>query len=1623
MRHKKLFNAMLTGIILLHGLPASGQEMTPLTGTPPTVRDAWYDMNGDGKMEYLEVGNSTETGDGQWQTTLTWHDLEGNVAGEFQILLCTNERDLQLITDLNRDGQPDVVVGSTLCVSDGTDSYRSVNALGTFYNGSHTFTPIDINRDGRTDLFYYGREDTGGMTYRPYILFQTETGDFIKKYMPVVTDAAELSGTEYKSGGSGMFSVNNTILSGAWLPEKGVSYASENSRMEVTDLNADSWPDLFSSRGTAFLSLPDGRYYTASMGTSIKACEINGDGITDYVLFDSETGDVSLRRSSASGYTTEQLANNFNLTDVHICDLDNDGTEDILLTIDKTRQTTYAFLIFLRNQGDGTFKTSEQGLEGEYTFHEVVHPDGTPVLTAIKEETDGQGALAHNLYLISWDGNFNLTERRLLPDGYWPANPENPFMTDLNGDNRLDLLITNNNIYYALFTPEEATATAIPAPAAPTYAVDAAAGLLRMEWQAPARTAGLTYEVRIGTTPGGGDIVGAQANADGSRRSPGEGHAGGSTYQTFNAGSWPEGTYYLSVQAISPDGTGSPWSTATAFDNRLMSGEFIASTNEMSTIDTLRVQPLHVRSGSTYSYALQPDGHVASQEADGSARIVFESYGLKTVTLSADGHTFTQHVRVNPFRTETGEDGYSGSVFDLNQDGWPEGYETKLYSNTQGTFKELMKSFNTVLNASHGGFITDFNLDGLPDIYGNYLKVNGEQKRFLLNDGSMDFHAYEGDVCLNTPSNPIGQYDYLVPFGDIDNDGRVDFIKNGLMYKNTESGVWEQKLLAENAGVSPISVADFNRDGWLDIVATYSGSQYRQRLYLNLGGWQFEPHELPAQSGSLQLRGVADVNGDGQPDLIYEDFGQKKVYANLCDADLSFTERIALPGVPAIDLNNDGRPEYGSHTDEDSLIFQSPDGTLTYVTNNTGFGLSDFSTTFQNAFIGNICSASGPVSYLDVDGDGTPDYSASARIRSTFRNTAPTVPQNVYASQTADGLTIYWDGATDQETPSHSLRYNVSVKKKGATGEGAYLISPLNATDNRAQTGETGYMHYRTATRLTIPTTALVAGQTYEIQVQAVDPWNAHSDFSPVCEFTAQAMSVLSLPGKGRVSWPIPFETTIVGSPQLDTDGGVTDGNTIRWSTSGLKTVTLTVDGIVSRAQIEILDLPGMGISLPQQVLPGVPVTATLPAYLLQSDVTFDILRDEGVQFIHEPGRAEATFIFPEKDGTYDLNVKATNDVFGTLYQSTRVEVTGSGYRPALTQIGTDPATGLNRIAWDNTALLPAPLQPGTVRVYRETNVSDRYELLAEVPYADGSYVDATSTPALQAQRYRITLAADGGFESQSSAVHAGSHLMVNRAAGHNINLSWTPYEGRDVAQYVILSGPSPDRLTELTAVSGHTLSYTHARSSDAATYYALSVRFDAPQKRATGDGGNADRSNVVCSTDAFDVTMAQSLVITSDETELTLDSRQPQVHLHATLLPLGTTLKRVQWSVIEGEALADVSQDGTVTLLDNTTGGNVTVEAAATDGSGISETVTLTAAAYTDIAPTAADAEVNVRIAAGTLHIEGISKTTTVRLFNLQGITVLQKETDVDLHIPTGGLKGIYILQVGRTTKKLLIP
>ena len=65
-------------------------------------------------------------------------------------------------------------------------------------------------------------------------------------------------------------------------------------------------------------------------------------------------------------------------------------------------------------------------------------------------------------------------------------------------------------------------------------------------------------------------------------------------------------------------------------------------------------------------------------------------------------------------------------------------------------------------------------------------------------------------------------------------------------------------------------------------------------------------------------------------------------------------------------------------------------------------------------------------------------------LRTGIENTAPEAPTHVRATQEGLGILLEWDDAYDKETPAMQMRYNVSVKKKGAEGEGAYIISPLN---------------------------------------------------------------------------------------------------------------------------------------------------------------------------------------------------------------------------------------------------------------------------------------------------------------------------------------------------------------------------------------------------------------------------------------------------------------------------------------------------------------------------------------------------------------------------------------------------
>ena len=85
--------------------PIAGQELTPLDRTPPTLKSMYYDVNGDGKMEYLDTENNKER-------FTAWFALDGTVVERVANDVLT----IKNILELNGDGKPDFIA------SDGNDT-------------------------------------------------------------------------------------------------------------------------------------------------------------------------------------------------------------------------------------------------------------------------------------------------------------------------------------------------------------------------------------------------------------------------------------------------------------------------------------------------------------------------------------------------------------------------------------------------------------------------------------------------------------------------------------------------------------------------------------------------------------------------------------------------------------------------------------------------------------------------------------------------------------------------------------------------------------------------------------------------------------------------------------------------------------------------------------------------------------------------------------------------------------------------------------------------------------------------------------------------------------------------------------------------------------------------------------------------------------------------------------------------------------------------------------------------------------------------------------------------------------------------------------------------------------
>ena len=259
---------------------------------------------------------------------------------------------------------------------------------------------------------------------------------------------------------------------------------------------------------------------------------------------------------------------------------------------------------------------------------------------------------------------------------------------------------------------------------------------------------------------------------------------------------------------------------------------------------------------------------------------------------------------------------------------------------------------------------------------------------------------------------------------------------------------------------------------------------------------------------------------------------------------------------------------------------------------------------------------------------------------------------------------------------------------------------------------------------------------------------------------------------------------------------------------------------IKSTTQILIVDKPNLDVQIPARALAGQTLVLDMPECMRNEGAKVSVTSDEA-KVAYDANTNKAVVTLPEQDGNCQLTITYADEVWQkAITRNYNINVVGKNWTPQIAQVKV--ADGHCVIQWDEQNL-PAPeLFTGMVNIYRESDIADSYDLIAQVPMSQGKYVDEQSHSEVCSYRYQMTLSTTYGVETLPSTVHATMHVLANHGLGNDINIRWTPYEGTTVAQYVVYAGASPDNMQIVDRLSGYARSYVHHRNSDATTYYAV---------------------------------------------------------------------------------------------------------------------------------------------------------------------------------------------------------
>lgn len=1532
-----------------NGLYSLPSNVHPTSGE--ITHNNYYDVNGDGILEV--VGRGSNNGYLHLVSTPTGNVLQSvsnNDYREFNKFIKLDNT--EAVYAYKENG----IDGAVLA------PWNNLVQTTTGPGGGCVFG--DINGDGLIDHINwndYNSFDSKKNVIKAYI--RKADGTYEQQQLAITDDANELTtialgnytpGSRIPSLSDGMFVktgervyIDETEETDAKMssPMKSVASDSEGydsaDKIYFKDMNGDGLQDIVTQK-YVFYNLGNNRFFRSAHVGKIFSADVNGDGINDYVDFGA--GKVTLYLTNADGSLGDgkQLFENSAMQNAFFGDFDRDGDVDLLFFIPNNDIT---YIVFYRNDGNGEFKRKETYIDGKYTSYTCKDYDGDGLYEIIASLADDNYCTYD--YLLKCDLKKTEVTVTALDEPNKPKNHSNNddyaniVVGDFNNDGFTEYGYSCGSTFVYGPIPNAKKNTAPSKMQKPQAQFFANANKLRITWQrgsdAQTSACDLTYELRIGTQPGKGDILYANSLADGRRRNLFGGNMGMSLSYMFDAERLDAGKYYISVQAIDAGGLGGAWSDDCVYEHKQTAPSIAQLPVNITAADTLQLRVNNPRSDAKYTWNVE-NGTLISQSNNGStAQAILHAAGKLKVSVAMElgGQTYKSKEKtlsVLPFAEifdSTNLDFRFQNVFDANQDGLPEiynafGISNPIYNfNAKGEKTEIKKSFNSDLTNNMIPF--DYNYDGYPDFF-----LARSSKNVYLNSGEQD-----NDFEYTTDAGVYSSPSYLAnkPILDYNNDGKFDFVG----YLNTTKA--SDTLLKSTElkfGYNVNKICDFNRDGYWDLVSddyreinvymkTVSSNvanDYEKKLAVKINNYNKYKY----------LKDIADLNNDGYPDFLIENKNNEYVVIKgkpvdqwPCD-EVVMTIHSSYPLMVSNDLDNNGfvdlvTPSVGFDLTKYIYLIQ-PDFKYAKVNNPYGTEIISNNLLWQPLFPG--------------------DYAIG--LKSNIKNEAPAAPENLRVGMTDKGMLLKWDDAKDDRTPAAQMRYNVSVKYKNKkVGEkNAFLISPLNGLADEATICSNVY--YRRATQMYIPLDVLKSGESYEVQVQAIDLMGAHSPMTKPVEIKVNTNGYLSaahqMVAKGETC-NVQFVGTQPSNYTIKagTDATINDkGNgklSISWSTSGEKTIDMIADGCTFSTIVKVYAPEDFALAIPSKVMKDTPISVKRPKTMFDNDISYF-----NVKGVTKSQTTNDGFILTLGDAGYNEVVSSVGFNDGSECTFVNKTTVTEETMPDANITGVLADGNHYRVNW-NTSV---PQMVDRVEILRETNRYNEFEVVATMPVSQGSWLDTASDNRIQTQRYRIRLLANNNVQTSTfSETHKPLHVTIYKSATNGYSLVWNAYEGMDIESYRILRGTSTDNLTQIAEVAGSLQNYTDISAPAGTCFYAIAYVPASTQQFAESCAMRSNTSNAYMLSNAVSTAEAiEAVAATSIEIGIlekydskTIYNGNCRFHLTATMLPTNASLSDVRWSIVSGDNIAHLSADGVLTSkgLD---WGDVVVRAEATDGSGL---------------------------------------------------------------------------------------